>query len=75
MAISRKAFLQMGISSILSIGAAGLLHLPASALPPARKRRLRIALLSYGHFGQKGTDYVQFHEDLLQWHPITPGNV
>lgn len=67
MAISRKAFLQMGISSVLSIGAAGLLHLPATALPPARRRRLRIALLSDGHFGQKGTDYVQFHEDMYQW--------
>ena len=57
----------MGINSVLSIGAAGLLHLPAAALPAARKRRLRIAVLSDGHYGQKGTDYVQFHEDMYQW--------
>ncbi len=57
----------MGITSVLSIGAAGLLHLPAAALPAARKRRLRIAVLSDGHYGQKGTDYATFHADVLRW--------
>jgi len=67
MGISRKTFLQQSIASVLSISAAGLLYLPAAALPAARKRRLRIAVLSDGHFGQKNTDYAAFHSDALRW--------
>ena len=69
---NRRIFIK---ESLLSIALAGLsTHVLGINLiqrhqtsKPKKKIKLRFAIASDGHYGQRGTDYEKDHENLVQW--------
>ena len=39
----------------------------AYGLPNAKKIKLRFAIASDGHYGQKNTEFIALHQQMLQW--------
>ncbi len=68
MPITRKAFLKQGFRmlGVLTAGGLFLSDLEAATIKK-EKTRLRFALFSDGHYGQKDTAYDAFHREMVDW--------
>lgn len=67
---SRRKFLKLVLNGAVLLGAGNALQSFAGegfSLPPRRKVRLRFAVASDGHFGQKDTDSEAKHNEMVAW--------
>lgn len=60
----RSFFFTLG-SGVVAAGLSGQRRVRAGQAPS--KPDLRFAIASDGHFGQEGTDYKRFHDELIRW--------
>jgi len=70
MTLTRKNFLKLTAKGIFVIGTGNSLVSFAPAnfkLPPKQQVRLRFALASDGHYGEKGTEYEKFYDEMVGW--------
>jgi DNA repair exonuclease SbcCD nuclease subunit len=70
MTTSRRKFIKLALNSAILIGTGNVLQSfsgSSFALPPRRKVKLRFAIASDGHFGQKDTASEAKHEDMVNW--------
>lgn len=69
---SRRVFIKGSMAGLALAGLAPVSKVLASSAPANlnfgdEKLRLRFAIASDGHYGQPGTDYKKYHEDIVQW--------
>jgi predicted MPP superfamily phosphohydrolase len=67
---SRRQFLKQALTGAIWIGAGNTLKAVAGKnliLPPRREIKLRIAIISDGHFGQPETKYEGNHTEMVSW--------
>lgn len=70
MSITRRYFLELGIKSVVSIGAGNLLQSFTGKnfdLPARGDIQLRFAIASDGHFGQELSNYEVKHAEMVNW--------
>jgi len=70
MPLSRRAFLQQSVKAAVIIGAGNALQsftVDEFKLPPKKRIRLRFAIASDGHYGQPGTAYDLYHDEMIGW--------
>jgi len=70
MSMNRRKFIFDSVKSILVIGLGNTLQSFSSSgfvLPPLQDVRLRFAMASDGHYGQEGTYFDQFHDEMMNW--------
>jgi len=67
---SRRSFFELTFKSVFIIGLGNSLQSFTSdsfRLPHKNKIRLRFAIASDGHYGQPETEYVSYHNDMVNW--------
>ncbi len=70
MKTSRRSFLKLTFKSVFIIGLGNSLQSFSSdnfRLPHKNKIRLRFTIASDGHYGQPQTEYVSYHDDMVNW--------
>lgn len=70
MSVSRREFLKLTLKGAVIISAGNSLQSFAAgtfSLPSRDKVQLRFAIASDGHYGQPGTQYEQYHDEMIAW--------
>lgn len=68
--MNRRDFIEKAVKSIVFLGGGTLLQGISKkryASVAAGNIRLRFAIASDGHYGQPGTEYDRFHDEMMNW--------